>query len=167
MPTCQECGGYFPREGIIQGRRRHLSKRKRCFKCSPFGAHSTRRIGAPVIKKGDKLRCSICGRSYIYDKRKGHSTFRCRNCSADIRRVAVKKRLVALLGGKCSRCGYSKCIAALHAHHKNPKTKKFGLGDAHCRAWKNIVREAKKCILVCANCHAEIHHKKSVYEMVP
>lgn len=67
-----------------------------------------------------------------------------------------------LLGKKCSKCGYDKCLAALQFHHKNPKNKKFEITEA---IWnkvkasdKEIKKEVKKCTLLCANCHAELHY---------
>lgn len=72
----------------------------------------------------------------------------------------LKSRLVGLLGGKCVRCGYKNCLAALEFHHRDPKTKSFSLGSVSCNTpWEKLVKEAAKCILLCANCHRE-HHAK-------
>ena len=68
-----------------------------------------------------------------------------------------KLRLVNSLGGKCCICGYNKCLSALEFHHKNPNEKDFSISaNAHI-AFEKALQEAKKCILVCANCHREIH----------
>lgn len=70
-----------------------------------------------------------------------------------------KQELVDSLGGKCSMCGYSKCLHALQFHHLDPSKKDFNL-DSRKISNTNIEaikEELKKCILVCANCHAEIH----------
>lgn len=83
------------------------------------------------------------------------------------RRKAFAKKLKLDFGGKCSKCGYDKCLAALHFHHKNKSTK---LRVAKGGAWTGVtglaatknkataIVEAKKCVLLCANCHAEEHH---------
>jgi len=71
------------------------------------------------------------------------------------RRRKYKKKLVGLKGGKCQLCGYSKCIGALEFHHEGGKDKKISL--IYNRGWKRILKEADKTILVCANCHREIH----------
>jgi 5-methylcytosine-specific restriction endonuclease McrA len=72
------------------------------------------------------------------------------------RRKVVKQKAVELLGGKCSRCGYSKCLRALQFHHVDPATKLFGIAEKGVtRAWYKVVEELKKCVLLCANCHAE------------
>lgn len=65
--------------------------------------------------------------------------------------------LVFIHGGKCAICGYNKYIGALQFHHINPKEKKFGISTGNCRAFEEDVNESKKCILVCSNCHNEIH----------
>lgn len=61
-------------------------------------------------------------------------------------------------GGKCIVCGYKKCQRALSFHHLNSKEKEFGLSSKGLtRSWERIKKEIDKCVLVCANCHMEIH----------
>ena len=63
-------------------------------------------------------------------------------------------------GSKCEKCGYNKCSEALEFHHKNPEEKDFNLSDRNLILdWQEIKKELDKCILVCANCHREIHAK--------
>jgi hypothetical protein len=65
---------------------------------------------------------------------------------------------VELKGGRCQVCGYSKCIWALDFHHYDESTKSFNLStDGMTRSWARIKEEVSKCLLVCANCHREIH----------
>lgn len=71
----------------------------------------------------------------------------------------MKLQAIKLLGGKCSICGYNKCVDALEFHHKNPNEKEFKLGSGNTMSWKEYKNEAMKCILVCSNCHKEIHYK--------
>lgn len=75
-------------------------------------------------------------------------------------RKNIKSKIVTSLGGKCSCCGYNKCFDALDLHHINPNDKEFSFGSirANPKSWIKIVTEIKKCLLVCANCHREIHH---------
>ena len=73
------------------------------------------------------------------------------------RRKANKKFLVEYKGGKCERCGYNKCIGALEFHHLDPSTKSFSL-TGNTFGIERQKKEADKCILVCANCHREIHN---------
>lgn len=68
-----------------------------------------------------------------------------------------KSNLIRMFGGKCCLCGYQKSNAALEFHHINPADKKYGLSSGNCHRIEEDIAEAKKCILVCANCHREIH----------
>ena len=61
-------------------------------------------------------------------------------------------------GGKCQRCGYDTCSQALEFHHIDPDTKKFGIKDGNTRSLKSMLEEAEKCVLLCANCHRELHY---------
>lgn len=67
----------------------------------------------------------------------------------------MKEQLVEAFGGACVRCGYYACMAALDFHHRDPTTKKFNVGSRSI-AFERQLEEAKKCDLVCANCHREI-----------
>ena len=79
------------------------------------------------------------------------------------KRLELKKEFVEYKGGKCEICGYSKCLLALHFHHTNPNIKDFNIGGSiSYKRRKEIMSELDKCILVCANCHAEIHEENKV-----
>lgn len=61
-------------------------------------------------------------------------------------------------GGKCAICGYNKCQRALSFHHRNAKEKGFGISaKGLTRSWQKIKVEIDKCVLLCANCHMEVH----------
>ncbi len=63
---------------------------------------------------------------------------------------------IEYLGGRCMICGYNKCLTALEFHHLY--NKKFGFSSRGItRSWQKIKEELKKCVLVCSNCHKEIH----------
>jgi len=70
-----------------------------------------------------------------------------------------KERMVSAMGGKCQCCGYDKCQQALAFHHIDPTIKELAFGSlrANPKKWESVVEELKKCILVCHNCHSEIH----------
>lgn len=72
-------------------------------------------------------------------------------------RQRVKLKGVAYKGGACQVCNYSKAIRALAFHHLDPTQKDFGIGDGAGRSWKSIRAELNKCVLLCSNCHAEVH----------
>ncbi|MFA5340803.1 MAG: hypothetical protein WC332_03400 [Clostridia bacterium] len=54
----------------------------------------------------------------------------------------------------CSLCGYSKCNNALEFHHINPDKERK---PSQAGTITSLLKEVSKCILVCANCHREIH----------
>jgi hypothetical protein len=64
--------------------------------------------------------------------------------------------LVEEAGGCCAVCGYDRCIVNLTFHHIDPTAKSFPMTMAIGRSIDTFRREAKKCVLVCANCHGEI-----------
>lgn len=74
-------------------------------------------------------------------------------------RARTKRRIVEAFGGKCCVCGYDKCYDALTFHHLQPDKKELSLASlrASIRSWDYIVKELRKCVMVCANCHTEIH----------
>ena len=71
-----------------------------------------------------------------------------------------RQRLIQDKGGRCERCGYNRNGAALAFHHLDPTTKSFGIDLRLCSntTWETLVSEARKCLLLCLNCHAEIHN---------
>lgn len=86
---------------------------------------------------------------------------RCAKCqvvAVKKRRKLIKEKAINYLGGKCSKCGYNKCMNALDFHHLNPEEKEFNIArDRHTLSWKTLEKELDKCILLCANCHREEH----------
>lgn len=74
-------------------------------------------------------------------------------------RQSMKAFLVEYKGGHCELCGYNKSLAALTFHHLNPEEKEFTIGGKNYSKEK-MVKEVDKCILVCHNCHCEIHEKE-------
>lgn len=76
-------------------------------------------------------------------------------------RQRLKEKLVEYKGGKCEICGYDKCVAALDFHHTDSSQKDFNISDG-VKSFEKAKKEVDKCILVCANCHREIHHKQNL-----
>ena len=85
-------------------------------------------------------------------------SYSCKNkFYVDKRRKDIKTKAIAYLSGKCF-CGYSKCERALEFHHLDPAKKDFNISrSGYTRSWKSVKNEIEKCILVCSNCHREIH----------
>ena len=97
-------------------------------------------------------------RTYAYRKAKDPNWAKQqqkRVCETRRKNVAILKEEA---GNCCSICGYSKCLAALEFHHTDPTVKEGGIIGSTA-SLKKQREEAQKCILVCANCHREIHHQ--------
>ncbi len=92
----------------------------------------------------------------------GRGYYRCKLCRSEAvvrRRRRMKAILVSDAGGRCRLCGYDRCLAALEFHHLDPAMKRIPLSSHGVAYALNTLREeASKCILLCANCHAEIEH---------
>jgi len=74
------------------------------------------------------------------------------------RRRKIRRLAVEYKGGKCVLCGYSGYIGAFDFHHSKNSGKDFGISDkGYTRSWERVKQELDKCILVCANCHRELH----------
>lgn len=112
--------------------------------------------------------CAVCAKALLGRQRRFCSRS-CKNrdtnnrhqsySSQQTRGLARKLELIVACGGKCNRCGYARNLAALTWHHLDPALKTFNLD---VRSLSNRNREAiddelRKCILLCANCHAETH----------
>jgi transposase-like protein len=103
--------------------------------------------------------------------------WRCRRCRAEAvirRRAQIRTTLIAEAGGACARCGYSEHPAALQFHHLDPATKAFTLRNGDTRSLTRMRAEAAKCVLLCANCHAQVEAgdadialRSAVHERLP
>jgi transposase-like protein len=95
-----------------------------------------------VIEKSGRVRCK-----------------RCRSDAVSEARRRIKRILVEESGGACLICGYDRCIAALEFHHRDRKKKLFALSrKGATRSLKAARAEARKCILLCSNCHVEVEN---------
>ena len=112
--------------------------------------------------------CLICGESFSSNSNKRKYCYTCvpsgLTSTERLRRKqkVIKHALIEYKGGKCERCGYQKCEAALHFHHKDPNEKDFTISEVNLNAgmvtMDDLYKEADKCMLLCANCHAEEHY---------
>ena len=151
MRICQ-CKRKIPRRVKINGTYRSLQHRKFCLKCSPFGAHNTRKN--PLVKSS---RPTVNGKRSPYSKwsEEAKEDMRARLWWKGRNR---KVKLLKMKGDKCEHCGYNKTFRVLTFHHKDPSKKNFGLDSRTImtRKWDELVEEVNKCRLLCLNCHMEI-----------
>jgi transposase len=117
-----------------------------------------RRQAKRVGRRQMTLSCSRHGRTTFRICGKGG--YRCARCNAEAvarRRRKVKRTLVDEAGGGCVLCGYDRCLTALEFHHLDRADKRFSLSSRGvARALAKVREEARKCVLLCANCHAEV-----------
>ena len=110
--------------------------------------------------------CTKCGeidQSKFYKKPNGRAGGYCKKCYIVYWRIKARERrqrAVEYKGGKCELCGYSKCIASLDFHHKDPNEKDPNFKTARNWKWDRMKREVDKCMLLCKNCHGELHYKE-------
>jgi transposase len=105
-------------------------------------------------------RCPQHGRTrFVLENRGSYRCMKCRRADVSAWRRRAKQRLVEEAGGKCKACGYDRYLGALQFHHLDPSTKSFSLSRRGCtRAFAELKAEAAKCVLLCANCHAEVEN---------
>lgn len=118
----------------------HLKEPKKCSRC-----------GETDPSKFYGRKKTICGKCHSkYTTQKGREK---------------KLKAVEYKGGKCEICGYDKCINALDFHHKDPSQKDLSFKSKRGWSWNKLKVELDKCILVCSNCHREIHFKSTDSEI--
>ena len=114
-----------------------------------------------------KMHCPHHGETEFYLEGRGY--YRCKRCRSEAvtrRRRKVKRVLAEEAGGRCCLCGYDKCIGALEFHHLDPREKRLGMGyGGFAHALSKLREEAKKCVLLCANCHAEVENGVSTLSL--
>ena len=76
-------------------------------------------------------------------------------------RKETKELLVEQKGGSCSMCGYNKNIAALEFHHPEGEGKLDRSLLLNIRSMDKVLRDAEPLVLLCANCHREVHNPPS------
>jgi hypothetical protein len=111
--------------------------------------------------------CIVCG-SRLQGRQTRFCSITCKNDfhqgyeNQKRRGLQRKLELVRAKGGRCSICGYRKNLAALAFHHLDSGEKDFKLDmrSLSNRKLEPTLKELDKCILVCHNCHAELHNPR-------
>jgi hypothetical protein len=77
--------------------------------------------------------------------------------------LKYKNMMRKLKSNGCAICGYNKCQSALSFHHVEACLKLFRVNDYTIQRKctnQEIADEIAKCILLCENCHREIHENE-------
>lgn len=155
---CSKCGKEFPKNIWHNGKKINLQRRKYCFDCSPLGYHNTKQLEKP--KSGttiDIKKCPGCDRDFKKSKSKY-----CPMCVFQKRMSKISDKVYGIVGETCWKCGYNKGKIGrkiLDFHHVNPLIKEFNLTTRETTnfKWERVIAEMKKCVLLCSNCHREVH----------
>lgn len=84
---------------------------------------------------------------------------KCKQCAEQHSKTRIHTIILEIIGNySCKICGYDKCNEALEFHHIDPSKKEYEIKDLRSHSKETLVKEIDKCILVCANCHREIHY---------
>jgi hypothetical protein len=112
--------------------------------------------------------CRVCGAS-LGGRQTKFCSRRCKNASTNnkhqncVAQQRGRERRLLLIqgkGGRCERCGYERNHAALAFRHLDPSAKSFPIDLRSCSntSWDALLEESRKCLLLCLNCHSEIHN---------
>ncbi len=111
------------------------------------------------------LICKKHGKIKHFKRKECKNSWRCSKCASESvikHRIAKKEKLINMFGGKCSNCNYNRCIKALEFHHLDKSLKEFTIGHKLDYSLQRLINEAKKCIILCSNCHREEEFKDSI-----
>lgn len=146
MRICK-CGNEIPNTKIIDGKRRNLRNRTVCLDCLPFGESNFRQKTKEEIRSANA------------EKSRRHYHRRKAKLGVDpirLLRETRKQEIIDAIGGSCQLCGYDKAVRNLAFHHIS--NKEFELSSRGFQySIEKIIAEVRKCILVCHNCHGEVH----------
>jgi len=119
-----------------------------------------------LIDYGGERCCPRCDETKLtteFYKRRGKegASVYCKKCTGEQaleRQRNLKQMAINYKGGSCQECGYHKYNGALEFHHIDPNEKDFHLSALKSYAFSDKVKtELDKCVLLCANCHREVH----------
>ena len=154
MKTCKKCENSIPSRVYLEGKLILTKNRLYCFECSPFKQHNLKQTQT-TPEKPVMSTCRVCEKDYPVGRQQNKNV--CNVCRTNKLRKNKKLKAVEYMGGKCIVCNYDKCIAALHFHHIEPHEKEFGFSSNMTKPFDVLQFELNKCIIVCSNCHSEIH----------
>lgn len=161
---CEKCGKEFLEDWrkYPEGEARFCSK---ACSNSRSWSEEDKKIRSDKLKKHPDNFCEVCGKKISH---KNNQKI-CLECKPRFKkydnnyyylkdfRKRLKEKAVDYKGGKCIICGYNKCVSALDFHHVDANSKDFNVSSNTNRKWEILKEELDKCVLVCSNCHREIH----------
>lgn len=120
-------------------------------------------------------KCAKCGEekkdSEFHKKGESRHSY-CKPCFNEYcteRWLQKKLEAIKYKGGECAICGYNKHYGSLSFHHLERHDKEMEWDRLRLRSWDKIKIELDKCVLVCSNCHEEIHgglHSEFIQQLI-
>ena len=143
---CMDCG-YAGAPAVLEFHHRDPSTKE--FALGEFSGSLARLIAE--ASRCDLL-CANCHRL------RHATTDRVPTDPVAVHRRKRKLQAIAYMGSICFGCGRDGLPALFEFHHRNAGEKDFGLSERGIpRRWEKVVAELAKCVMLCANCHREVH----------
>ncbi len=135
---------------IRHGLKTHNGRGRRGLEQARLAKETGLRVVTMYCKRHGQTEFALTGRG-------GYRCKQCRSAAVSRRRRKVKAILVGEAGGRCCVCGYDRNMRALHFHHLDPSQKRHEINAKGVAIALDKLRvEARKCVLLCSNCHAEV-----------
>lgn len=141
-----------------------INKRKKLEK--EFSVNLVNNLSDVIFigKNTGKNSCKQCDEVLTEENTKsGNYNKICKSCDSKNvveKGIKGKERAVEYMGGCCSVCGYDQCINSLEFHHVDPSKKSPTYNKRFCYwGFERQKKELENCIIVCSNCHREIHSR--------
>lgn len=146
----------------------NLGWRKTTLRCKQCGFEGDENNFYPD-KKSKNGRRSICKKCHIknvgdqakiksLEIKAYHHNYYLNNKDKSILAQEQYKSFIFSLKSPCLKCGESR-LCSIDFHHIDPKEKSFNINRRSVKKDKELVlKEAKKCVSLCRNCHAEFHY---------
>ncbi len=144
---CQDCG-YAALPAALEFHHRDPSTKE-------FGLGNWHGSRERLLREAEKcdLVCANCHRirhAVLDADRGGHAVVE--------HRRRRKIRAIVYMGKTCNGCGRDGLPAIFEFHHRNAAEKEFGISNTGIpHKWETVIAELAKCVMLCANCHREVH----------
>jgi hypothetical protein len=162
--TCAGCGNRIPqRPERLNPYCKRCSLKRRCKQCGRLlSANGDHRCVSTDLR-GPRF-CRVCSkplRNTGYERKK-HTCPQCLKTQFRTKEREQRRQLKEAFGNACQTCGYSRCMAVLHFHHKDASEKTAWSKKKGSTSLKELYAHPERFQLLCANCHIELHHPQDV-----
>lgn len=134
---------------------------KKCTRCN-VDKDVTEFFKTKRSKDGLQPACKSC-MNVSYKASRGKKQDHYNAVSASRRRSITQKIREWKEERGCCLCD-EKFGPCLELHHLDGSEKDFHPSEAMGKSWAAFLKEAEKCVVVCANCHRKVHHGVLVVE---